>query len=99
MGLYRFEDMQPLVPIRQRIREVNWKNATDNYVDALHIRVAHAGLDSLVKQTYRLSIDRGVDKIFSSVDLENRAGPYVSAYRQFLPRIAHLTAERAQLWT
>jgi phenylpropionate dioxygenase-like ring-hydroxylating dioxygenase large terminal subunit len=99
MGLYRFEDMQPLVPIRQRIREVNWKNATDNYVDALHIRVAHAGLDSLVKQTYRLSIDRGVDKIFSSVDLENRAGPSVSAYRKFLPRIEHLPEERQKMWT
>jgi phenylpropionate dioxygenase-like ring-hydroxylating dioxygenase large terminal subunit len=98
-GIYRFEDLQPLYPVRTRIREVNWKNACDNYVDALHVRVAHPGLDSLVRETYRLSVDRGVHKIFASVDLPNRAGPSVDLYRKFLPRVDHLPEERQKMWT
>lgn len=99
MALYRFEDMRPIGPIRSRIRAVNWKNACDNYVDALHIRVAHPGLDSLVRSTYRLTVDRGVDKIFASVEAVNSAGPSVQAYRKLLPRIDHLPEERQRMWT
>ena len=99
MGLYRFEEMRPVTPIRTRIREVNWKNACDNYVDALHIRVAHPGLNSLVRNTYRLSVDRGVDKIFADVEAVNSAGPSVQAYRQLLPEVDHLPQERQRLWT
>ncbi len=98
-GIYRFEDLKPLYPVRTRIREVNWKNACDNYVDALHVRVAHPGLDSLVRESYTLTVDRGVDKIFASVDLPNRAGPSVELYRKLLPHVAHLPEERQKMWT
>ena len=99
MALYRFKDMQPIGPIRSRIRHVNWKNASDNYVDALHIRVAHPGLDSLVRNTYRLEVDRGVDKIFADVEAVNSAGASVQAYRTLLPRVDHLPEERQKMWT
>lgn len=99
MAIYRFDEMEPLVPIRSRVREVNWKNACDNYVDALHIRVAHPGLDSLVRETYRLEVDRGVDKIFASVEAVNSAGPTVQAYRKLLPRVDHLPEDRQRMWT
>lgn len=98
-ALYRFAELQPLVPIRSRVREVNWKNACDNYVDALHIRVAHPGLDSLVRQSYRLTIDRGVDKIFADVDAPGAAGASVRAYREMLPRVPHLPDDRQRMWT
>ncbi len=99
MGVYRFAEMRPIGPIRSRVREVNWKNACDNYVDALHIRVAHPGLDSLVRGTYRLEVDRGVDKIFAEVAAVNSAGPSVQAYRQLLPDALHLPPERRRMWT
>jgi len=99
MALYRFAEMEPLVPVRTRLRQVNWKNACDNYVDALHIRVAHSGLDSLVRESYRLTIDRGVDKIFADIDQQGRAGPSVEAYRRLLPPVEHLPEERQRLWT
>lgn len=99
MGLYRFGAMEPLVPIRSRVREVNWKNACDNYVDALHIRVAHPGLNSLVRDSYRLTIDRGVDKIFAEAGSGKSAHASVTAYRQVLPKVDHLPAERQQMWT
>ena len=99
MALYRFDEMEPLVPVRTRLREVNWKNACDNYVDALHIRVAHPGLDSLVRESYRLSVDDGVDKIFADIDQPNRAGVSESAYRKVLPKVDHLPEERQRMWT
>jgi len=99
MEIYRFDAMAPLTPIRSRTRLVNWKNACDNYVDALHIRVAHPGLDSLVRDTYRLEVDRGVDKIFATVEAINAAGPTVQAYRRLLPRVDHLPEDRQKLWT
>lgn len=99
MALYRFEEMEPLIPIRSRVREVNWKNAADNYVDALHIRVAHPGLDSLVRDTYRLAVDRGVHKIVASVEAINSQGASVRAYRQTLPPVEHLPDDRQRMWT
>jgi carnitine monooxygenase subunit len=99
MGLYRFAGMEPLVPVRSRIRKVNWKNACDNYVDALHIRVAHPGLNSLVRDSYRLTVDRGVDKIFAEAGSGKSAHRSVQAYRDVLPPSDHLPAERQRMWT
>lgn len=99
MAIYRFAEMEPLVPVRSRIREVNWKNASDNYVDALHIRVAHPGLNSLVRDTYRLEVDRGVDKIFAEAGTGKSAHRSVQAYREVLPDVDHLPAERKKMWT
>ena len=78
---------------------MNWKNACDNYVDALHIPVAHWGLNGLIGPTYRLSIDRGVHKIFG--DLENGRMPSRSnaTYCKILPHADHLPEERQRLWT
>jgi phenylpropionate dioxygenase-like ring-hydroxylating dioxygenase large terminal subunit len=99
MALYRTAGMKPLRKIGERLREVNWKNATDNYCDALHIPVAHWGLNDLIGPTYRLTIDRGVFKIFG--ELERGRGPSRSneAYKQLLPRVDHLPEERQRQWT
>ncbi|HSG56979.1 MAG TPA: aromatic ring-hydroxylating dioxygenase subunit alpha [Paracoccaceae bacterium] len=99
MALYRFAEMEPLVPVRSRIREVNWKNASDNYVDALHVRVAHPGLNALVRDSYRLTVDRGVDKIFAEAGAGKSAHASVQAYRQALPVVEHLPVERQKMWT
>ncbi len=99
MGLYRFAEMEPLVPVRSRVRQVNWKNACDNYVDALHIRVAHPGLSSLVRDSYRLEVDRGVDKIYAEAGSGKSAHRSVQAYRDLLPQVDHLPPERQRTWT
>ncbi len=99
LSIYKTADMKPLRKIGERVREVNWKNATDNYCDALHIPVAHWGLNDLIGPTYRLTVDRGVFKIFG--DLESGRSPSRSnaAYKAALPYVEHLPAERQRLWT
>ena len=39
-----------------RPRNVNWKQIADNYVDALHIPVAHPGLSKLVGKSYGVEV-------------------------------------------
>ncbi|NJM35630.1 MAG: aromatic ring-hydroxylating dioxygenase subunit alpha [Rhodomicrobium sp.] len=99
MALYRASQMKALRRVGERIRDVNWKNATDNYVDALHIRVAHDGLHGLLGESYRLTIDRGAHKIFS--ELETARMPSLSnrAYCKFVPKVDHLPEERQRMWT
>jgi len=99
LAIYKTAEMKPLRKIGERLRTVNWKNATDNYCDALHIPVAHWGLNDLIGPTYRLAIDRGVFKIFG--DLESGRSPSRSntAYKTVLPPTDHLPEERQRLWT
>jgi phenylpropionate dioxygenase-like ring-hydroxylating dioxygenase large terminal subunit len=99
LKLYRVAEMQPTRVAGERIREVNWKNASDNYVDALHIAVAHDGLDGLLGRSYRLTIDRGVHKIFSEIQDGPNAHPSNRAYAKFLPEVDHLPPERRRMWT
>lgn len=98
-ALYRTPQMKALGRVTLRERRCNWKVATDNYVDALHLPVAHAGLDSLVGESYRLTIrDDGAYHIFS--DPEARAGQPVShrAYLRLLPEVDHLPPTRRRAW-
>ena len=44
-----------------RPRKVNWKQIADNYVDALHIPVAHPGLSSLVGKSYGVEVSEIMD--------------------------------------
>jgi phenylpropionate dioxygenase-like ring-hydroxylating dioxygenase large terminal subunit len=91
--------VKPLRRIGERVREVNWKNAMDNYVDALHIPVAHPGLGELIGSTYRLEIDRGVYKIYGDLDTLRSDTPSNRAYCSFLPKVDHLPEDRQRLWT
>lgn len=99
LAIYRTAEMKPLRKVGARVREVNWKNACDNYVDALHIRVAHSGLNGLLGESYTLTIDRGVHKIFSDVQTSRMAHASNAAYRKLLPHVDHLPAERQKMWT
>ncbi|MEZ5891897.1 MAG: aromatic ring-hydroxylating dioxygenase subunit alpha [Parvularculaceae bacterium] len=99
LAIYKTKEMKPLRRVGNRLREVNWKNATDNYVDALHIPIAHDGLHGLLGDSYTLTIDRGVHKIFSQVDRGQMAALSNRAYRAILPRVDHLPEERQQMWT
>lgn len=101
LDIYRSAEMKPLRKVGTRVREVNWKNACENYVDALHIPVAHRGLNGLIGPTYRLTIDRGVDKIFGDLATGGMRGPSRSnaLYCKILPHVDHLPEERQRLWT
>jgi len=97
--LYRTRDMLPFAPVRLRTREVNWKVATDNYIDALHIPVAHPGLSGLANGTYDLDVRDGVYRF--SADVGSAAeGQTISvrAYSKFLPHVDHLPEDRQRKW-
>lgn len=99
LELYQTKDMQPLAPARMRVREVNWKVATDNYIDALHIPVAHPGLGALAGGSYDLSAQDGVYRFTADVSPEAPGqSPSVRAYSKHLPPVAHLPPDRQRQW-
>lgn len=99
LALYKVVQMQPLRKINSRLRHVNWKNATDNYVDALHIPVAHDGLHNLLGQSYTLTLEDDVTKIFSQLEDARPLSLSNSAYCKLLPHVDHLPEDRQRMWT
>jgi phenylpropionate dioxygenase-like ring-hydroxylating dioxygenase large terminal subunit len=99
LALYRTHQMTALGRITLRERACNWKVATDNYVDALHLPVAHEGLNSLVGDSYRLTVrEDGAYRIFSEIAARPNQGLSVRAYEKFLPVAEHLPQERRRAW-
>jgi phenylpropionate dioxygenase-like ring-hydroxylating dioxygenase large terminal subunit len=99
LALYRPQDMQPIERPASRDIEVNWKTGTDNYVDALHVRVAHPGLNALLNRSYGFEpIADGVQRLYGRV--EEITGDSVEArrYHAVLPDVAHLPATHKRLW-
>ena len=96
---YRLPDLQPLGRVTSRPRPVNWKTVTDNYVDGLHIAVAHSGLKNIAARSYRLETSEHVSKMSADLELIGRGGWSERAYLQTLPEVDHLPDERQQHWT
>ena len=99
---YRFEDLEPLGRVTLRPREVNWKQIADNYVDAMHISVAHPGLSNLVGASYDLEVSCNGGFVHRmSADLNASRKNMLSnvLYKKYLPRVYHLPTERQWQWT
>lgn len=99
LASYRLEELQPLGRVTFRVREVNWKNVTDNYADAMHIPVAHPGLTRLFGQSYGIEAQPWVDKMWGRLRDAPSSQPSERMYQAILPRVSHLPDERQRLWT
>jgi phenylpropionate dioxygenase-like ring-hydroxylating dioxygenase large terminal subunit len=99
LAIYKTAEMKPLRNIGERLREVNWKNGCDNYCDALHIPVAHWGLNGLIGPSYRVEVDGEAFKIFGNLETGRMPSRSNAAYCKTLPHVDHLPADRQRLWT
>ena len=98
---YRMEDMQPLGRVTMRPRNVNWKQIADNYVDTLHIPVAHPGLSKLVGKSYGVEVsanDGYIHKMWG--DGTNIRDDNLSnkLYNKYLPYMSHLPKNKQRYW-
>lgn len=99
---YRFEDLVPLGRVTLRPREVNWKQIADNYVDAMHISVAHPGLSNLVGASYDLEVSCNggfVHRMSADLTVSRKNRLSNVLYKKYLPRVDHLPTERQWQWT
>ena len=99
---YRFEDLEPLGRVTLRPREVNWKQIADNYVDAMHISVAHPGLSNLVGASYDLEVSCNggfVHRMSADLTVSRKNRLSNVLYKKYLPRVDHLPNERQWQWT
>lgn len=95
---YKTKDMRALGRITLRERAVNWKIAVENFVDYLHLPVAHNGLDALVGRSYGLDVKDGACVITADIDAAQDQTLSAQAYRRFLPEALHLPAGRRRQW-
>jgi phenylpropionate dioxygenase-like ring-hydroxylating dioxygenase large terminal subunit len=99
LRLYRTEDLQPLTPMSSRTVDVNWKNGTDNYVDALHVRAAHPGLNSLLNKTYTLEyLSDGIHRLHGTVEHIAGQSELAARYHQCLPDVDFLPETHKRMW-
>ena len=85
-----------------RPRDVNWKQVADNYVDALHIPIAHPGLSGLVGNSYgiELSEDDGfIHKMWGDLNKTRKKNLSNDLYKKFLPESKHLPKDKQMHWS
>ena len=101
LALYQFEDLEPLGRVTMRPRPVNWKQVADNYVDAMHIPVAHPGLSDLVGDSYGIEVSKNggfIHKMWGGLGKTRKNGLSNELYKKYLPRVDHLPIEKQMHW-
>ena len=77
-----------------RPRAVNWKQIADNYVDAMHIPIAHPGLSGLVGNSYGLEVsEKGgfIHKMWGDLNKTRKNITSNTLYKKFLPKVNNLS--------
>lgn len=98
---YKLDEMEPLGRVTMRPRSVNWKQIADNYVDALHIPVAHPGLSGLVGKNYGLEVSSNngvIHKMWGDGRKIKKSNLSNRLYDHFLPHINHLDKDKQRYW-
>lgn len=95
---YRLEELQPLGRITMRSRAANWKTIADNYVDALHVDVAHPGLKGLFGNSYSVEVKGDVHKMSGDLMETRKDTLSTKAYKDVLPTVDWLPADRQRHW-
>lgn len=98
LATLRLEELVPQGRVTLRPRQVNWKNVADNYADALHINVAHPGLNRLFGKSYGLEARPWVDKMWGTLNDTPSANWSEGRYQALLPPVAHLPAGLQRSW-
>ncbi len=99
LAQYRFEDMEPYGAAWSADKDVDWKNAADNFLEGYHVPVGHPGLYRLFGARYEVetqasNVSRAVHwlKDAPSSNWSERH------YQKLLPELAHLAPERRRAW-
>ena len=98
---YKLNEMKPLGRITMRPRNVNWKQIADNYVDALHIPVAHPGLSGLVGKSYGVEVSPNngyIHKMWGDGKNSRKNNLSNKLYDKYLPYMDHLPENKQRYW-
>ena len=98
IATHEFEQLEPVGRVTLRPREVNWKNVGDNYSDALHIPVAHAGLTRLLGASYGVESREWIDRMWGDITDKPSRNWAERMYQTYLPDAQHLPAGRRRSW-
>ena len=99
IGPYRIAEMRALGRITLRPRAMNWKVIVENYLDSLHVPVAHPGLAALTGDRYRVDmVGDGIYRMQAEVAAGVSAAPSERLYCATLPEQHHLPEHYRRSW-
>jgi phenylpropionate dioxygenase-like ring-hydroxylating dioxygenase large terminal subunit len=99
IGPYRLAEMRPLGRITLRPRRMNWKVIVENYLDSLHVPVAHPGLAALTGDRYRVDmVADGIFRMQAEIEAGVGAGLSERLYCAWLPEQGHLPETQRRSW-
>jgi len=97
-ALYKTEEMVPFYDVHEIELPVNWKAAVDNFLDGIHVRFAHPGLNNLIGEEYQAEVIDTVYRAQGPVNYDADATTDVKRYSEILPEVSYLPPERQGLW-
>jgi phenylpropionate dioxygenase-like ring-hydroxylating dioxygenase large terminal subunit len=95
---FHLEDLLPQGRVTLRTRAVNWKNATDNYSDGLHIPVAHPGLARIFGRSYRIEAQPWIDKMEGMLRAGLSRGWSERLYLKLMSQLDGRPADQPHRW-
>lgn len=87
---YRFEELEPIRPLRTQPLACDWKNTMDNYQESYHVPAGHPGLNDL--------LEKPNDGGFLRVSRERSKRWSVGLYQALLPEFPHLSEDLQRIW-
>jgi len=99
LSLYQLPQVVSIAERAHHQVRANWKNGADNYIDALHVRVAHPGLNGLLNKSYGITaasdevfrLEGQVKDVLGKSELARR-------YHECLPVVPHLPESHQKSW-
>ena len=97
---YRFEEMQPLVPLSHENWDVDWKVAMDNYLESYHVPVGHPGLNRMFTPDYEDQLGaKGIARGTSWLKQQLSSKWSERNYQKLVgPTIQHLPESHSRCW-
>jgi phenylpropionate dioxygenase-like ring-hydroxylating dioxygenase large terminal subunit len=100
MALYRMDEMLALDRMWIEEVAVDWKNATDNFLEDYHFATGHPGLSALMEKDYDREVaPGGVTRLSHRMKDKAQRHWTLRHYQKLLPVASHLPEEQRRRWT
>ncbi len=95
---YDTEKFQPYGENYEVSYPANWKAAVDNFLDGIHVRFAHPGLNNLIGSEYTTEVKGNVYRAAGPINYKADVNSVVKRYSEVLPEVTHLPENLRSMW-
>ncbi len=95
---YNTQELEPYGEISEVSYPANWKAAVDNFLDGIHVRFAHPGLNNLIGEEYKTELIGQVYRAEGPINYKADVNSVVKRYSEILPEVSYLPEKLRSLW-